>query len=256
MVWEGSLLLRRVIDHVREQNWTAIGIDFVIVVVGVFIGLQVQQWADAQRQGRLERTYTEKLQAEVLNLLATRAPTVEARNRLKDGLASTTQALFGAEPRELSDFECQSIATSYVISNPTDDLAALVELQSTGQLSVFSNPRVSEALGAFLLVRARARDSLAGINHNQLNLQLRHPHLVWVTAPSSMDIATGSFVFGSFRCDLDGMRASPQFRNDYELNQTNFALHARDNAKVDASLRALNQVLMDVLGLPREMEAP
>jgi hypothetical protein len=32
--------------------------------------------------------------------------------------------------------------------------------------------------------------------------------------------------------------------------------HVRDNAKVDASLRALNQVLMDVLGLPREMETP
>ena len=250
------MILRRIGEHVTAQNWFAVGLDLVIVVVGVFIGIEVQQWADSQRQGRLERIYTEKLQAEVLNLMATRAPTVEARNRANDGLAATTQALFGTEPRELSDFECQSIASSYVVSNPTDDLAALIELQSTGQLSVFSNPRVSEALGAFLLARSRARDSLAGITRNQLNLQLRHPHLVQVTAPSSMDIATSSFVFGSFRCDLDGMRASPQFLNDYELNQTNFALHTRDNARVDASLRALNQVLMDVLGLPREVAAP
>ncbi len=29
------MILRRIITHVREQNWTAIGIDFVIVVVGV-----------------------------------------------------------------------------------------------------------------------------------------------------------------------------------------------------------------------------
>ena len=42
------MLLRRVIDHVRTQNWTAIGIDFVIVVVGVFIGLQVQEWSAAR----------------------------------------------------------------------------------------------------------------------------------------------------------------------------------------------------------------
>jgi hypothetical protein len=248
------MLLRRVIVHVREQNWTAVGIDLVIVVVGVFIGLQVQQWADAQRQGRLERTYTEKLQAEVLSLMATRAPLVEARNRFNDGLAATTQLLYDEAPRALSDDECRSIAYSYAISNPTDDLAALLELQSTGQLSVFSNPRVSEALGAFLLVRARARDSLAGITRNQLNLHLRHPDLVQVTAPS--DVATSSYASGSFRCDLDGMRASPQFRNDYELNQTNFALHVRDNAKVDASLLELNGVLMDVLGLPREMAAP
>ncbi len=248
------MILRRVIEHVREQNWTAVGIDFVIVVVGVFVGLQVQQWADAQRQGRLERTYTERLQAEVRGLMATGAPLVEARNRFNAGLAATTQALFGGEMEALSDFECQSIAYSYVVSNPTDELAALIELQSTGQLSVLSNPRVSEALGAFLLVRARSRDSHAGINRSQLNLQLRHPNLMLVTAP--MDIATSSFAYGSFRCDLDGMRASPQFLNDYDLNQTNFALHTRDNARVDASLLELNGVLMEVLGLPRGAAPP
>jgi len=248
------MILRRVMAHFQKQEWAAIVIDFVIVVVGVFIGIEVQQWADAQRQGRLERAYTERLQTEVLNLMATRAPLVEARNRFNAGLASTTQTLFGAEPRALSHFECQSVAYSYAISNPTDDLAALIELQSTGQLSVFSNPRVSEALGAFLLVRARARDSLAGITRNQLNLHLRHPDLVQVTAPS--DPSTSSYASGSFRCDLGGMRASQQFLNDYELNQTNFALHTRDNARVDASLLELNQVLMDVLGLPRKVTAP
>jgi len=54
----------------------------------------------------------------------------------------------------------------------------------------------------------------------------------------------------------DDLRASPQFLNDYELNQTNFALHSRDNARVDASLLELNQVLMDVLGPTRESAAP
>ena len=110
------------------------------------------------------------------------------------------------------------------------------------------------ALGAFLLVRARSRDSLAGITRNQLNLHLRHPDLVRVTAPS--DKAKSSFANGSFRCDLEGMQTSPQFRNDYELNQANFALHTRDNARVDASLRELNKVLVDVLGRPGETTAP
>lgn len=42
------MLLRRVMEHVRAQNWFAIAIDFVIVVVGVFVGLQ---WpADVRRQ--------------------------------------------------------------------------------------------------------------------------------------------------------------------------------------------------------------
>lgn len=244
------MILRRVSEHVKAQNWFAVGIDLLIVVAGVFIGLQVQQWAEARQQDRLERTYTLRLQADVLNLMATRAPLVEARRRFNAGLAATTQVLYGAQPRALSDFECQSVAYAYAVSNPTDDLAVLIELQSTGQLSVFSNPRVTEALGAFQLVRARSRDSHAGINRSQLNLVQRHPALVRVTAPS--DMAASSFAYGSFRCDVEGMRASIQFLSDYELNQTNFALHTRDNDRVDASLRALNEVLLEALGRPRE----
>lgn len=34
---EIDMILRRVMEHVRTQNWTAIAPDFVIVVVGVFI---------------------------------------------------------------------------------------------------------------------------------------------------------------------------------------------------------------------------
>lgn len=47
------MLLRRVITHVKAQNWTAVAIDFVIVVAGVFLGLQVQAWSE--RQGERER---------------------------------------------------------------------------------------------------------------------------------------------------------------------------------------------------------
>ena len=35
------MLLRRITKHVQNQNWFAVVIDFLIVVVGVFIGIQV-----------------------------------------------------------------------------------------------------------------------------------------------------------------------------------------------------------------------
>lgn len=41
------MLLRRITEHVKAQNWTAVALDFVIVVVGVFIGIQVANWNDA-----------------------------------------------------------------------------------------------------------------------------------------------------------------------------------------------------------------
>jgi hypothetical protein len=51
------MILRRLSKHVKEQNWFAVGLDFVIVVFGVFIGLQVSNWNSAQalkaREGEL-----------------------------------------------------------------------------------------------------------------------------------------------------------------------------------------------------------
>ncbi|MEM1269249.1 MAG: hypothetical protein AAGI08_04285 [Bacteroidota bacterium] len=51
------MILRRITQHVKDQNWTAIAIDFVIVVLGVFLGIQLGNWnesrAEAAREGRL-----------------------------------------------------------------------------------------------------------------------------------------------------------------------------------------------------------
>ena len=42
------MILRRVMAHVKAQNWFAVAIDFVIVVVGVFIGIQFSNWNEAR----------------------------------------------------------------------------------------------------------------------------------------------------------------------------------------------------------------
>jgi len=55
------MLLRRISKHVKDQNWFAVALDFVIVVVGVFIGLQVQQWAVERNRAASEVAYLERL---------------------------------------------------------------------------------------------------------------------------------------------------------------------------------------------------
>ena len=59
------MILRRITQHVRDQNWTAIGIDFVIVVVGVFIGIQVSNWNAARAEDARERLLLGELRAEL-----------------------------------------------------------------------------------------------------------------------------------------------------------------------------------------------
>lgn len=66
------MLLRRVIKHVSDQNWTAIGIDFAIVVVGVFVGLQVTSWNDDRIAESRAATYYQRLSDDLHSELKSR----------------------------------------------------------------------------------------------------------------------------------------------------------------------------------------
>jgi hypothetical protein len=59
------MILRRITEHVKAQNWTAVALDFFIVVVGVFIGIQVANWNDAHQERATEATYLKSLQTDI-----------------------------------------------------------------------------------------------------------------------------------------------------------------------------------------------
>jgi hypothetical protein len=46
------MIFRRIKAHVQKENWFAVGIDFVIVVVGVFLGIQIGNWNDMRSDER------------------------------------------------------------------------------------------------------------------------------------------------------------------------------------------------------------
>ena len=60
------MLLRRMTEHVKAQNWTAVGLDFLIVVVGVFIGVQASNWNAGRQDRERGRLYLERVHAELL----------------------------------------------------------------------------------------------------------------------------------------------------------------------------------------------
>ena len=51
------MLLRRVRAHISNENWFAVFVDFLVVVVGLFIGFQIDTWWEGRKEARLENTY-------------------------------------------------------------------------------------------------------------------------------------------------------------------------------------------------------
>ncbi len=55
------MILRRIATHFRKQEWTAIGIDFLIVVLGVFVATQVTNWNEEREARARAAIYSERL---------------------------------------------------------------------------------------------------------------------------------------------------------------------------------------------------
>jgi len=135
------MILRRVIEHVKRQHWTAILIDFVIVVVGVFIGMQVTNWNEVRAERALESGYlaglkedidysTERLQRLIQNMEEQQG----AREKLYAYAIDTNAILEPAERDRLVLFGLFLL--------PQIDISEVTfeTLKSSGRLSVLRSP--------------------------------------------------------------------------------------------------------------------
>ena len=48
------LFLNKIAVHLREQNWFALAAEFVIVVAGVFLGIQAANWNEERQERKDE----------------------------------------------------------------------------------------------------------------------------------------------------------------------------------------------------------
>lgn len=68
-----------------EQNWLAVGLDFFIVVLGVFIGIQLGNWNDARTSDAAYEAALERYRAEIaVNLETLKASQADTLARLQD----------------------------------------------------------------------------------------------------------------------------------------------------------------------------
>lgn len=164
------MLLRRVTEHVKNQNWFAVGIDFLIVVVGVFIGIQVANWneelADRKREQQILRNIADDIRHDRVELLAgvnLAGITIDAANTAL-GVAgletvsvvamphSDITALGGSsfavgEPRDFSPANERKLWTMTVVRYyPTQSDVALAALTAAGDLSLIRDAELVREL--------------------------------------------------------------------------------------------------------------
>ena len=64
------MLLRRVMENLQEQNWLAVILDFLIVVLGVVAAFQLQTWGESRATQQRATQSLHQLYAESEDILA------------------------------------------------------------------------------------------------------------------------------------------------------------------------------------------
>lgn len=124
------MILRRMIDHVRTQNWLAVFLDFVIVVLGVFIGIQLGNWNAARGDRAIETRALTLLLEEAENNVAYSRLIIYRAGKLQADRIATNMLLNGGEADPEAALRGLSVMTAYRDMTPIH--AAYDELTSSG----------------------------------------------------------------------------------------------------------------------------
>ena len=140
------MILSRIIHHLKTQNWTAVGIEFVIVIAGVVIGFQVTAWntdraTDARANSYLERFVLDlSMDAHLYEIdREFRLLLLESGERAL--LATEASGAVEADWRLVRDFWNASQMSGRPSINST-----YVELTSAGELALIGDSELRSAL--------------------------------------------------------------------------------------------------------------
>ncbi|MBY6204566.1 hypothetical protein [Halomonas denitrificans] len=153
------MILRSVMRHVHDQNWFAVFLDFLIVVVGVFIGIQVANWNEVRREDAAGRAYLGRIQED----LAVDRATLKGRGRFWSVVQEYGEGALGyLEDGSLVDASAWKTLLAlyhatqvwgFSLYEPT-----YREMISAGDLRLIPDPELRRALGDYY-----------GVNFDQKN---------------------------------------------------------------------------------------
>lgn len=238
------MILRRLADAIRRQDWFTIVIEITVVVIGVFLALQVQQWAQDRADRQTEAAYLSRLYDEVLELVATRGSIIEFREYVYASAASAVPAVVGLAQRTLTKDECFGLGYLSILSNPTSDLAILNELQTTGRLNLVQDEKLKSSIRSYLLQAARERDINQAVFRNVAPLIPYYPELLRISDTASPEVIN----VDTFSCNVSKMSTNLEFRGRFMFMLGGYQNHLNAIRSVQSSLIDLRLALEDVLG--------
>lgn len=238
------MLRRRIAQHLKDRDWTAIVLDLAIVVVGVFLGIQLGNWNTSLNQRAAERAYLERLRDDIVSNRDLLDPFMARRERRLAVINRVEEMYFGdTGVQPLNETDCTKLANAYITTLPPIEIPSVSEAFAAGKIDLVSDQELAGALIAIKQSEDRTRHAIESITNTIPNLARDFPEAVIrmrATKPvlDPLDAPISSSYVLAARCPfLDG-RAEPAFLGALAettfLNTAYLTLLKRHIAKLDA----------------------
>jgi len=172
------MILRRLASAFRKQDWATVSVEIAIVMIGIFLGLQVNGWNQSRIDRADEAVFLQSLYQDVIELEKNSTQLIEFRIEELKAIGAASDILYGrAEWRDLTIFECNAIATSHSPGIVATSLPSWTALRDAGRTNIVRNADLRQGL-ATLSQKRESLDRIMGIAELQAyNLLSMHPEL-------------------------------------------------------------------------------
>jgi hypothetical protein len=199
------MILLRLSKSIRKQDWLAVIIEFVIVVLGIFAGLQANEWAQERQDRKQEGAALERLFLEAESAHQLLNGYVQQTLRLNQMRRNAVQFADSDAPVPEDELPFKiGINTLAMFPAVIPISVAYDELKSSGQMQLIRSPALREQISAF-------HTNLAVYNqlrHNFANGSIRFSdvyqrHVIWDYNPdaTTTDILLSTYNWDSLRSD-------------------------------------------------------
>ena len=140
------MLLRRISKHVTDQNWFAVLVDFFIVVVGVFIGIQVANWNEALKAKQSEKIYIERMHNDITFAQEFVEETINRRIQGFQLSINMIQLMDGDENNLNNEYVDCYFPSNVSIEVQLPFLNSINELMATGKVNLMTDSAIRNAI--------------------------------------------------------------------------------------------------------------
>jgi len=147
------MILRSLTRHVREQNWFAVGLDFFIVVVGVFIGIQVANWNAERLERQIERDTLIRLHDDIVESIAGQDRDLRFLEQQLSDQRVVVRALDACQVAADDEPSFQrGLVTLGYVNPPRLFRRTIDEIAASGRTDVIRNAAISDELASIVAI--------------------------------------------------------------------------------------------------------